>query len=276
MGASPPNNEDLLGVLQRVYSDLEDALDDYGQEPDEGITACIELGGQERQLRLVFEVAPREPKPLTVEGFGMQLHAATTVDGADGAALERICRYLLLPPFAQDAIEALADGRVRIRFKTPMRGGRTHTDISRDTFLARLAALVPPPRFNLVRYYGVLANQHRLRKRLRPKQGHLEPRQLKLFEAKCSLDDSGHETFRFVREVGADQAARRPSRIAWVQLLARVFEIDVTRCERCGCRLQMVETVTSSERIAQLLAGARGPPPRGGPPGQMSLYERGV
>ncbi len=41
----------------------------------------------------------------------MHLHAATTVDGRDRKRLERVCRYLLRPPFAHDAIEALEDGR---------------------------------------------------------------------------------------------------------------------------------------------------------------------
>ena len=49
-------------------------------------------------------------------------------------------------------------------------------------------------------------------------------------------------------------------RIAWSKLLARVFEIDVTRCEACGGRLQVVETVTNQRRIRELLGGARGPP----------------
>jgi hypothetical protein len=37
----------------------------------------------------------------------MPLHAATTVDGSDRKQLERVCRYLLRPPFAHDAVVAL-------------------------------------------------------------------------------------------------------------------------------------------------------------------------
>src|SRR5690606_34263276 len=39
---------------------------------------------------------------------------------------------------------------------------------------------VPPPRFNLVRYYGVLANRHRLRERRLPAWTDREPRKLPL------------------------------------------------------------------------------------------------
>jgi hypothetical protein len=86
------------------------------------------------------------------------------------------------------------------------------------------------------------------------------------------IDDEGHERFRFVRKTGSEQAKQRPSRTAWSKLLARVFEIDVTRCESCGGRLQVVETV----RGPQAHPGAPGR--RGGPPvareveGQMRLF----
>ena len=56
-----------------------------------------------------------EPRPGTVSAYGLHLHAATTVDGRDRKRLERVCRYLLRPPFAHDAVEALDDGRVRVR-----------------------------------------------------------------------------------------------------------------------------------------------------------------
>jgi hypothetical protein len=41
---------------------------------------------------------------MLVSAFGMQLHAAVTVDGRDRKRLERVCRYLLRPPFAHDAV----------------------------------------------------------------------------------------------------------------------------------------------------------------------------
>ena len=66
--------------------------------------------------------------------------SATTVDGRDRRRLERVCRYLLRPPFAHDAIEALADGRVRVHFKAPSRRGAAFADMTVDTFLSRLCA----------------------------------------------------------------------------------------------------------------------------------------
>ena len=54
-------------------------------------------------------------------------------------------RYLLRPPFAHNAVQALGGGRVRVAFKAPWRHGVAHADMDTDKFLARLCALVPPP-----------------------------------------------------------------------------------------------------------------------------------
>jgi hypothetical protein len=64
---------------------------------------------------------------MTLSAFGMNLHAATTADGRDRKQLERICRYLLCPPFAHDAVTALPGGRVRVSFKAPWRSVSTPT-----------------------------------------------------------------------------------------------------------------------------------------------------
>ena len=209
---------------------------------------------------------------MTVDGFGLQVHAGRTVDGRDRRQLERLCRYLLRPPFAQDAVAALPDGRVRVQFKAPLRSsGRSFVELDRDTFLARLAALVPPPHFNLVRYCGVLCNRHHLRERVLPPHRDDEPRQLALFETK-----GGRELPAPVADDEREDEARRdpsPRRIAWARLLARVFAIDITVCSRCGGPVRVQRAVTHADELAALLHGAR-PPPRPSPRGQLGLFGR--
>ncbi|MBK8266548.1 MAG: transposase [Nannocystis sp.] len=84
---------------------------------------------------------------LAQELRGAGIDAATTADGRDRKQLERICRYLLRPPFAHDAVTALPGDRVRVSFKAPWRSGTAHADMDAHQFLARLCALVPPPGF---------------------------------------------------------------------------------------------------------------------------------
>ena len=66
-------------------------------------------------------------------------------------------RYLLRPPFALDAVARTADGQVRVHFEKSNRFGATFAQMTLDTFLARLCALVPPPRAHTVLYHDVLA-----------------------------------------------------------------------------------------------------------------------
>ena len=191
----------------------------------------------------------------------MHLHAATTVDGRDRKQLERLCRYLLRPPFAHDAVRALPGGRVRVDFKAAWRSGAAHADMSADKFLARLCALVPPPGFHMTRYYGVLANRHHLRPRIIPSAAPMPGQQLAL-----GLADSAN-----LKPPGDTQSSPRPRRLAWAKLLARVFAIDVTLCRKCGGRMRVLEVVDTVDDIARVLHGARAPP-RPLPPGQLLLF----
>jgi len=59
-------------------------------------------------------------------------------------------------------------GRVRYALKTPYRDRTAHNVLELLDLMARLAALVPPPRMHLTRYHGVFAPQSRLRAAISP------------------------------------------------------------------------------------------------------------
>ena len=67
--------------------------------------------------------------------------------------------------------------------------------------------------------------------------------------------------------MSADQGAR-PTRaqMTWAQRLRRVFDIDISRCPRCGAALRALAVITDPRVIAAILAhletrAARAPPP---------------
>jgi hypothetical protein len=139
--APPPTPERMTAVLAQVHEVVRAADDDLDIDP--ALAACLQLSLAGPHLASGSQSAP---PPMTLSAFGMNLHAATTADGRDRKQLERICRYLLRPPFAHDAVTALPGGRVRVSFKAPWRSGTAHADMDAHQFLARLCALGPAAR----------------------------------------------------------------------------------------------------------------------------------
>ncbi len=71
--------------------------------------------------------------------------------------LERLCRYIARPAVSEKRLSLTGQGKVRYELKTPYRDGTTHIIFEPLDFIAKLAALVPKPRFNLTRFHGVFA-----------------------------------------------------------------------------------------------------------------------
>jgi hypothetical protein len=200
----------------------------------------------------------------------MRLHGAVTVDGRDRRRIERVCRYLLRPPFAYDAVTRTPDADVRLTFKAPRRSGGADAEMTSDTFLARLCALVPPPRVHHVKYFGVLANRDALPARIVPTCDDFTPapRQLVMF-----LPSGRHERYALrgsLRERQLREPA--PSRSSGAKLLARVPRLDLA-CLSCNAPMLVGRAVTDPDELAAALEGPRGPPsPRPKPLGQRLTF----
>jgi hypothetical protein len=72
------------------------------------------------------------------------------------------------PPIAVERLALIPAGQVRYQLKTPYRDGTTHIVLEPLELMARLAALVPPPRMHLSRFHGVFAPHSRLRAAVTP------------------------------------------------------------------------------------------------------------
>ena len=122
------------------------------------------------------------------------------------------------------------------------------------TLIARLCALVPPPRFHLMRYLGVLAGHSSCRAEVVPKKPAEPPAQLPLFDEADEPTSSAK---------GASKKAAEPSRHPWSWLLQRVFAVDILKCAKCGGRLRLVEVAKKPNDISRVLGDlgyARAPP----------------
>jgi len=109
------------------------------------------------------------PSPRCVNVNGVGLHANTVIPAHDRVRLERMCRYMCRPPIAIERLKLLSDGRLLYQLKKKWRGGTSHIIFQPLELMERLAALVPAPRFNLIRYSGVLAPSAAWRRRIIPK-----------------------------------------------------------------------------------------------------------
>ena len=241
-------------VLKELPRSLDGADDEQGQgdlavDPESALGACygaasqgLELFGEragKRALRLVDPALAQATEPVAEVG-GINVHAKRSVDGRDRAQLERMCRYLVRPPIAQDRLERLPDGRVRYTMKRVWRDGTHAIVLSPETLMARLCAMVPPPRMHLIRFHGVLASHASRRREVVPAAPKplATPEQLSLFGEPNDTEPSDTE----------------PSRKSWSWMVRHVFLEDVSRCPKCSGNMRWVEVATTPEAIARLVA----------------------
>ena len=69
--------------------------------------------------------------------------------------LEQLCRYITRPTIANERVKLNDAGDVVLQLKIPYQDGTTYIVMSPLEFMQRVAALVPRPRFNLNRLYGL-------------------------------------------------------------------------------------------------------------------------
>ena len=134
-----------------------------------------------------------------------------------------------------------------LELRRAFRDGTTHLRFDPPTFLERLAALIPRPRVHLFTYRGVLAPAAKWRDQVIP-----EP---------PIEEETGDELERKRRgEPGDPQDTARASR--WVQLMKRVFDMDVLVCEHCGGKREVIAFLTETRvvHLAHLGLPTESPP----------------
>src|SRR5438552_6524865 len=180
--AEPPSDEEVARLLATIYRRVQRLLARRGLDVDDppdvdplaeespalaGISSAsiqgrIALGPRAgaRVLQLGREpdapwVTSRGPCQAHLGGF--DLHANITVGADDRAGVERLCRYVLRPPVAQERLALTPDGLVLVTLKSEWHDGTSHLLFTPVEFLEKLTALTPRPRVNLVLYHGILA-----------------------------------------------------------------------------------------------------------------------
>jgi len=152
---------------------------------------------------------------------------------------------------AGERISVLDDGRLLYRLKRRWRDGTTHMVFEPLELIEKLAALVPPPGVNIVRYHGVLAPAARNRAGIVP--GSAANNETRT-QDRCTCRRHGDRASRPGRprvnpvtgvdpapgsgamsdaEVDPTEPNSHPRHYTWHELMRRVFAVDVLECPRC-------------------------------------------
>src|SRR5690606_39198779 len=173
------------------------------------------------------------PRKRLAEASGFSLHAGIGIEAGQRKKLERLCRYISRPAVAVDRLSLTEQGLIRYRLKTPFCDGTTHVLFEPLDFLARLAALVPPPRTHLTRFHAVFAPASRLRGAVTP----------------ARRGRGGSRPPASTEPPPPTHVSMTP-----MQRVKRWFAIAIDTCHRYGGQLKVIASIKDPELIAIILS----------------------
>jgi hypothetical protein len=178
------------------------------------------------------------------------MHAAVIIPGKARRQLENLCRYVARPAVATERLSRLLDGRVLYRLRHPWRDGTSHMIFDPLDLLGKLAALVPRPRVNLVRYHGTLAPSSRWRSSIVPMPSSDDEETGSRKHAGCVVKKGQKDSQEKDDRV---QKAGHSRNYSWAELLKRVFDFDILRCGTCGGRMRILCAINPPPAIKRIL-----------------------
>jgi hypothetical protein len=195
-------------------------------------TAGMPPAGPANKRKAIRIVLSPDDRPvakgnLCAQDHAFNLHAATRVAPNDKQGRLTLCRYILRPPLANDRLRIVDDSHVRLDFKKPWSDGTSSVELSPLALIARLAALVPPPKRHLVRYFGVLSSHAASRSQVVPAP--VEPTPTAL-----------------------DKPKNKSRYISWSELLRRTFGFELL-CSKCKGPLRLVALIKSEDVARKIL-----------------------
>jgi hypothetical protein len=185
---------------------------------------------------------------------GFSLHANVKIPKENRSGLEKLCRYISRGAISKDRISLNSEGNVLLKLKTQYTDGTTHLQFTPNQFVKRLIALIPPPRSNLLRYYGVFGARHKNRSVITSMATSKKVKKTKVIKY----------------------------RTPWAELMKHVFKFEVDYCDGCGTKLELVSCISSYAICKKLLdhlnLDSEPVTPRSprGPPEVEMMYEEGI
>jgi len=236
-----PTQQELEAVLARMLAQAKRTFEALGTPWPEDAFEALQLQGAQERLNLNDEPTFGGHRDrLVAVGEGFSLHAGTAVHQNDRAGLARLCRYGARGPIAESRLSRRDDGKYAYETKK----GVTLV-LSSDQLVRRLLWLIPPARFHLTSFHGVLSSHAAARASVMPTPS--SPAQPPAPPV-----------------TGGPAAKPKRPRLDWAALHARTWGVDVWQCP-CGGKRKVMAIVTSrrtAEEILRNLGLLPAPPPR--------------
>lgn len=261
---SPPSDEEIKEIVIRIASRVIRFLKKRGYFRDEIDSALpdeenqgelyLELQAASVQSRIAtgerrgqrvrrlgvgeysdFQAELKGPLCASTQGFS--LHAEVYCAPWEREKLEKLCRYIARPAVAEDRLALRPSGDIVLRLKTKYSDGTSHLLFSGLEFMEKLAALVPPPRIHLTRFFGCFAPNSKIRSEIVPKE--TETLEVTTVTEACKEENK----------------QKKSSRMRWAELLARVFSIDMKHCPSCGSEsFRVIAAVIERSAVKKVLS----------------------
>ena len=265
----PPQDPDVAALLDKIIQRVIQLLqkhgrldDDLDEDPDSQLLLALRPARPPPAAPAIQEPLP----PLCARKDGYSLHAGTSVHNNDRVGLERLCRYGLRPPLAQGRLTRAPDGTLLYLMKRRYSEGRQRLRFEPQQFLLRLCALVPPARFHMVRYSGLLAPHARGRFALTGRGLRHAPAGAAPAPTRAPTPTPPVPSRTRHPEDPDDPTRQR--RLHWATLMKRTFGLDALRCPRCNGRMELIATLEDPDTAHKILThlGLPGRPPPRPPP----------
>jgi hypothetical protein len=271
----PPTDSEVESITERIARRVTRLLERRGMGPDSAPEEADTLSREQPLLAELYTASVQgristgsqagnylatagfDPEPVRSKGIkgqrcsnvsGFSLHANVCIPAKARHQLENLCRYVARPAVATERLSILPDGRVAYQLRHRWRNGATHVIFEPLDLVAKLAALVPPPRFNLVRYHGILGPASRWRIHIVPfdsgETGCVHRPAGKSGKRKKGRDEEGG---------GKLKNNCHPRNYSWSELMLRVFELDVLKCPECGGRMRILCAVNPPDAIRKII-----------------------
>ena len=199
---------------------------------------------------------------LAYQHSGFSVDAGVCIEADDRAGLERLLRYCARPPFAKERLRKEGAALVyrcakqRSEPTSDKRGAKVdEITLSPLELIARIAALVPPPRTHRHRYFGVLA----------PNSPHraaavalaAPAKQVVVQTEPATTGEGAPGVAPLGQAIPPTPEPATPKRskahYLWAVLIARIYEVFPLLCPMCGGQMRLIAFVTDGTQIRRIL-----------------------